>query len=134
MNKVLKNKNATAYFSPKEITYTIVNLADAKKNLTPLQYSCVNLMFNMLSKQKGKQLLDAHGFLKLRNIIMAHFDIVAPYYAFCGDSSLAFLKGLEQNKKPYRDKAHELILEMKFGSSDWEELYHEFVDNFYAAL
>lgn len=73
VKKISKSLTATAYFTPSEIVSAIVNLLEAKKNLTPKEYFYVSVVFDKFNNSKNKLLLNQESFLDLCNDIIAHF-------------------------------------------------------------
>ena len=115
----------------KEIVSAIVNLRDAKKVLTPDEYFFVEVVFEVYRQLNHEVRLDKNGFLGLVNEIIAHFDLIAPYYKFCGDSRMVLMMLLEDEKQIYRQRAKAILEKKAIFREEWMELHQEFLDRFY---
>ena len=134
VNKIFKNENATAFFTPSEIVSGIVNLVDAKKVLSQEEYFFVSIVFETYRQIKKKLLLDKSGFMALCNDIIAHLDLIAPYYQFCGDSR-NWITMLEEGEKfEYRQRAKKLLKEKAIFKKEWRELHQEFLEKFHTVF
>lgn len=134
VNKIFKNENETAYFTPSEIVSGIVNLLDAKKSLTQEEYFFVSVVFELYTRQKNKLLLSKTGFLGLCNEMIAHFDLIAPYYKFCGDRKMQIMKLEETLKHQYRQRAKLILRQKAILKEEWFELHKEFMEIFYPSI
>ena len=132
VNKILKNESETAFFTPSEIVSTIVNLLDAKKSLTPDEYFFVSVVFETYRQIKRKLLLSKSGFIGLCNEIIAHLDLIAPYYKFCGDSRMRILMLEEDEKYEYRQRAKEILKQKAIFKEEWMKLHKEFLEMFHS--
>ena len=132
VKKILKNENETAFFTPKEIVSAIVNLLDAKRNLTYDEYFFVSVVFKAYRCFDEKILLCKRGFLGLCNDIIAHFDLIAPYYRFCGDSRMQILMLVEDEKYEYRQRAKAILEKKAIFKEEWMELHREFKERFHS--
>ena len=132
VNKILKNESETAFFTPSEIVSAIVNLLDAKKSLTPDEYFFVSVVFETYRQIKRKLLLSKSGFIGLCNEIIAHLDLIAPYYKFCGDSRMRILMLEEDEKYEYRQRAKEILKQKAIFKEEWMKLLQEFLEMFHS--
>lgn len=131
VNKILNNEGKTAYFRTREIVSAIVNLMDAQRVLSEEEFKYVYAIYKLYSMVPNKILLSKSGFLELSSDIMAHFDLVAPYYKFCGNSNMKLMILEEGAKREYRKRAKEIINHDKMFGEEWMDLHKEFVKRFY---
>lgn len=132
VNKIFKNENETAFFTPSEIVSAIVNLFDAKKSLTRDEYFFVSLVFETYRQIKRKLLLSKSGFIGLCNEIIAHLDLIAPYYKFCGDSRMRIMMLEEDEKYEYRQRAKAILKQKAIFKEEWMNLHQEFLEMFHS--
>ena len=132
VSKILKNESATAFFSPSEIVSSIVNLLDARRNLTSDEYFHVSVVFETYRQIKEKLLLSKSGFVGLCNEIIAHLDLIAPYYKFCGTSKMNILMLEEDEKYEYRRRAKTILNERGIFKEEWMDLHQEFLEEFHS--
>ena len=132
VNKIFKNENETAFFTPSEIVSAIVNLLDAKKSLTQDEYFFVSVVFETYRQIKRKLLLSKSGFIGLCNEIIAHLDLIAPYYKFCGDSRMRIMMLEEDEKYEYRQRAKAILRQKAIFKEEWMKLHQEFLETFHS--
>ena len=132
VNKIFKNENETAFFTPSEIVSAIVNLLDAKKSLTRDEYFFVSVVFETYRKIKRKLLLSKSGFIGLCSEIIAHLDLIAPYYKFCGDSRMRIMMLEEDEKYEYRQRAKAILKQKAIFKEEWMNLHQEFLEMFHS--
>ncbi len=132
VNKIFSNENATAYFTPSEIVSAIVNLIDAKRCLTSDEYFFVSVIFETYRQNKRKLLLSKIGFMGLCSEIIAHLDLVAPYYKFCGDAKMRIMMLEENEKIAYRQQAKKILYENAIFKDEWMKLHQLFLDEFHS--
>ena len=132
VNKIFKNENETAYFTPSEIVSAIVNLRDAKESLTRDEYFFVSVVFETYRQIKRKLLLSKSGFIGLCNEIIAHLDLIAPYYKFCGDSRMRIMMLEEDEKYEYRQRAKAILKQKAIFKEEWMNLHQEFLEMFHS--
>lgn len=132
VNKIFKNENETAFFTPSEIVSAIVNLLDAKKSLTKDEYFFVSVVFETYRQIKRKLLLSKSGFIGLCNEIIAHLDLIAPYYKFCGDSRMRIMMLEEDEKYEYRQRAKAILKQKAIFKEEWMNLHQEFLEMFHS--
>ena len=130
VNKIFKNENETAFFTPSEIVSAIVNLLDAKKFLTRDEYFFVSVVFETYRQIKRKLLLSKSGFIGLCIEIIAHLDLIAPYYKFCGDSRMRIMMLEEDEKYEYRQRAKAILKQKAIFKEEWMNLHQEFLEMF----
>ena len=134
VNKIFKNENETAFFTPSEIVSAIVNLLDAKKSLTRDEYFFVSVVFETYRQSKSKLLLSKSGFIGLCNEIIAHLDLIAPYYKFCGDSRMRIMMLEEDEKYKYRQRAKAILKQKAIFKEEWMNLHQEFLEMFHSYI
>lgn len=132
VNKIFNNESATAFFTPSEIVSAIVNLIDAKKSLTQEEYFFVSVVFETYRQFKRKLLLSKSGFVGLCNEIIAHLDLIAPYYKFCGDSKMRIMMLEEDEKYEYRQRAKVILKQKAIFKEEWMQLHQEFLEMFHS--
>ncbi len=132
VNKIFNNESATAFFTPSEIVSAIVNLIDAKKSLTQEEYFFVSVVFETYRQFKRKLLLSKSGFVGLCNEIIAHLDLIAPYYKFCGDSKMRIMMLEENEKYEYRQRAKVILKQKAIFKEEWMQLHQEFLEMFHS--
>ena len=132
VNKIFKNERETALFTPSEIVSAIVNLLDAKKTLTQDEYFFVSVVFETYRQIKRKLLLSKSGFIALCNEIIAHLDLIAPYYKFCGDSRMKIMMLEEDEKCKYRQRAKAILKQKAIFKEEWMKLHQEFLEIFHS--
>lgn len=132
VKKLSVNPKATAYFSPNEIVCAIVNMPQAKKVLSVEDYSYVYQVFSEFLHSTEKLLLNREKFICLSTEMIAHFDLIAPYYAYNGNSASMLDSLFDEGKDEYRQRAKDLLHEGKllFGN-EWMQLHQEFMEEFY---
>ena len=131
VNKIQKRIGATEYFTLAEIAFGIVNLWDAKQKLTPQEYFRVTVIHETYKMINKKLCLDYFGFLGVCNEIIAHFDLVAPYYKYCGNNQLQMARLIDNEKLEYRARAKELFEDKLLFREEWMALHKEFMEKFY---
>ena len=132
VNKISKDNSATAFFTTSEIVNSMVNLMDAKNCLSQEEYFFVSVVFETFNLSKNKLLLNQEGFVGLSNEIIAHFDLVAPYYKYCGDPNMQEPKDIEDYKNEYRQRAKILLKNKKIFQDEWMSLHKEFLQEFHS--
>ncbi len=130
--KIQKKLGSAENFTSAEIVSAIINLWDAKKQLSEEEYFFVSVIYEIYSRMKTTILLDYLGFLGLCNDIIAHFDLVAPYYKYCGNNKLKYAYFIDNQKEPYRKKAKILLDEKQLFKDAWMALHEEFMEEFYS--
>ena len=132
VHKIFKNESETAFFTPSEIVSAIVNLLDAKKSLTYDEYIFVSVVFERYRQIKSKVLLSKSGFVGLCNEMIAHFDLIAPYYKICGNSRMRIMMLEEDMKYEYRHRAKAILKQKAIFGEEWMELHKEFLEVFHS--
>ena len=133
VNKIFSNEKATAVFRVREIVYAIVNLLDAQKELSKEEYFFVAVAFGAFNRTKKKLRLSRDGFVGLCNDIIAHFDLIAPYYQFCGNPEVGETMRLEEcDKYAFRLRARAILRRKELFGEEWMELHEEFMNEFYS--
>ena len=132
VKKIQKKSGATANFTIAEIASAIVNLWDAKQRLTPQEYFYISFIYETYKMMNRKLCLDCLGFLGVCDEIIAHFDLVAPYYKYCGNNKLQAERFIDSEKFEYRNRAKKLLEDKKLFSEEWMTLHKEFMEEFYS--
>ncbi len=122
---------ATANFKISEITMATVNLMDAKRCLSAQQYFYVEVVYKTFSSMKKTLSLNKNGFLGFSYNLMAHYDLIGPYYKFCGDKNMTLVALQEPDKLAYRRRAKKLLDMGLIFQEEWMALHQEFLDAFY---
>ncbi len=131
--KIFKNDDKYARFSLSEMVSAIVNLKDAENNLKVKEYMYVLQAYYFLKRKKEKRYMNKKIFLEFADLIMADFDMVVPYYRFCGNSGMsAIMLANEEDKYEYRERAKKILMNNGFYGKEWESLRGEFIDAFYS--
>lgn len=130
--KIQKNLGYSEKFTVAEIVNAIINLWDAKKQLDSEEYFYVSVLYEIYSRMKTVMQLDYLGYLGVCNEIIAHFDLVAPYYKYCGNNKLVNAYFIDDQKLPYRKVAKKLLEEKKIFKEEWMSLHEEFMEEFYS--
>lgn len=78
-------KGKKAKLSKSQIAFCIINLMNAKKNLTPEQFEEFKNIFNYIEKDKEKHLMDLDEYLRTCDEIIAEFEKIAPFEMYCGE-------------------------------------------------
>ena len=82
-----KIKNGkTAKLSLAQICSLIINLIDARNNLSEEQFAAIRTLYNAYQTQTEKRLLDYDGYLDAAINIIQRFDKLAPYEKYSGNS------------------------------------------------
>ena len=111
-----------------------INLRDAQNRLEPLEYAAVAKTFDTLRTHTQRVPVDYENYAKMRNDIIAYFDLIAPFYKFCGNDRFGAIEAaLESKKRPYRIRAKMLMGEATESNlEEFYELHEEFVNEFYS--
>lgn len=131
IKKISGDPNAVAKFSVREITGTLVNLLDAKRELSSYENFWVNRLYTAFRERKSKLSLNFKEFMELHNKLIAHFDLVAPYYKFSGNPNLKITVLLEGGKTDFRRRAKMLLDNYEIFNDKWFELHQEFYEIFH---
>lgn len=132
IENIMNSSNAMEYFTPKEIVYGNVNLADAQSALTPKEYYFVSRVFEKYSMMNKKLLFSHDDFVIFLNKMIAEFDLVAPYYKYSGNTDSILDRQFDFIKSDFRKKARVLLEQNKIFSLDWQKLHNDFYVSFYA--
>ncbi len=109
-NRIMRNvrkiyNGGTAKLSVADISNVIINLFDAKRNLTPEQFSGVHVMYKKCQEKTEMRLLDKDAYLETALNLILEFDKAAPYEYYSGGqtqqwaSALNTLREEEQAKR-----------------------------------
>ena len=131
VNKILKDEKKTAVFTPREITFASVNLAQAARNLTFGEYCAVSEIFHIHGQLKEKRRMNRTAFLTMRSMILAQFDLIAPVCKFCGDPSKTVSLRKEKEKEEYRKRAEDILADGGLFQEEWMALCQEFWEKFH---
>lgn len=123
---------ATESFSVAEITKAFVDLHAAKKALTEEEFRLVKIAFEIFCQKDEARLLDKAGLVALCDELISQFDLIAPYYRFCGEN-VGIASVAEPMKQLYRLKAKRLLKSgLPFFGKEWEELRKDFAEEFFS--
>lgn len=131
VNKILKDEKKTAVFTPREITFASVNLAQAAHNLTFGEYCAVSEIFHIHGQLKEKRRMNRTAFLTMRSMILAQFDLIAPVCKFCGDPNKTVSLRKEKEKEEYRKRAEDILADGGLFQEEWMALCQEFWEKFH---
>lgn len=92
----IKNNGGTAKLSPSQITNLLINLPDAKKNLTEEQFNTVYFLYKEMNSITRKMTLDIDGYYEQAINIIKMFDKCAPYEKYSGGDELETMLLLRQ--------------------------------------
>lgn len=130
INLITSNHIYSTEFSVKELADGIVNIQDAQKNLSTLEYLNFMKIYNYYKNSQKQMTLNYEKFLSVCNDIISNYDLAAPYHKYCGYESM-FAEFVENEKKPYRNKARILLNQNLQFSQSWNVLNSEFKQKFY---
>lgn len=120
------------YFTVDEIVDGLINLFEAKEKLSPQEYAYVLQFYESYKRCNRELSLDNIAFLGLSIDIISTFDLIAPYYIFCGHEDTEFMQEREYEKHGYRLRALKLLDEQPNNFKvEWESLHEEFMTEFY---
>ncbi len=131
MEKIKTNLGETEEFSVAEMAFGLVNLADAKNFLTEDEYYYVKIIYNAFQKKQEKHILNFFTFIAAGDQMIAHFDLVAPFYKYSGSDDPQAGAIIDYKKSSYRLKAHQLIDDNKLFNEEWMILHAKFMEEFY---
>lgn len=132
VKRIQSKAGLTEYFTPAEIVVHIVNLWDAKQKLSSHEFFCVNVLYELFKKVDKELCLTFDGYFGACNDIIAHFDLVAPYYQYCGSDELSMAVLFEPGKISYRERAKKLFDKKLIFKEEWMELHDEFMEKFWS--
>lgn len=118
-------------FSYSEIASMVVNLVDAKDRLTNEEYRSVVLVYNAYMKKKEQMQLSYFGFEIIMEEVIISFDMVAPFYKFCGNDN-AFSRDNEYLKEPIRREIRKVVEDRKVFGSEWNKMHELFEEEFWS--
>ena len=133
---IVQDENKKEYFTRKEIMYAVVNLVDARNKLPKRDSIYVERAFQKLddifSRNEEKILMDKNCYLREAYNLISHFDLIAPYYMFCGNSeNMLFHEVFDDLKNDYRIRARKILEAGRFLTDEWNKLQKEFATKFY---
>lgn len=132
VKKIQKNLGSAEMFTSSEIVSAIINLRDARKRLDPKEFFYVSVIYEVYSRMETKIQLDYLGYLGVCNEMIAHFDLVAPYYKYCGNNKLIDAYFIDNQKLEYRKSAKQLLEDKKLFKEEWMLLHGKFKEKFYS--
>lgn len=100
------------FLSIADITNLIVNLQDAKRNLSHEQFSAVYSVFQCLMKCRTKLEFDLYGYYEQATIIIGVFNQIAPYEKYSGmekTEALFFMDGIMPILEDLKPKSEALL-------------------------
>lgn len=91
IGSVQKIKNGeTAKLSISQITGLLINLIDAKENLSAYEFNQIYSLFNSLRTCKRKTEMNYESYLQQAVDIIKRFDAIAPYEKYSGGNEIEF--------------------------------------------
>ena len=132
--EIERREGAVAYFSPQEILIRIIDLLTAQDVLTEEDYKIVRIIYDHYRSLKEKKPLSFPDFLKLQNEMIAHFDLIGPYYLFSGSEPTKEAEAAESRKHGYRERAKKILASGYLFGSDWMRLHQAFYEAFYTPI
>lgn len=120
-----------AKISIAQITNLIVNLPDAKNNLSEDQFSEIYKKYNELQKCKTKMPCDMDGYLKIALQIIQELDSIAPYEKYSGGNELEFnflMQELRTNGSSYGNEGPLLNTNQTVPTSEGEKRPSNVID------
>ena len=124
-------KGEIANLSISQIVNIIINLLDAKKNLSQEQYKNVHMLYNEYRKCNTKLQLTMNGYLNIAIKLIKSFDRIAPYEKYSGGNELEFSFMMqdirsEVNSQNIKEELNNLV--DMYGDSNDENINY-FVEN-----
>lgn len=117
MKKVEKIKaGGKELLSIADITNLIINLPDAKRNLSSNQFSAVHSLFQYLQKCRTNMELDLTGYYEEAAIIIGIFNQIAPYEKYSGmeqTEALFFMNGIKPLLDELKPRSEALLNSIK---------------------
>ncbi len=89
----------TAKLSISQVTNLLINLPDAERNLTGIEFSKVYALYKELRKCNTKLEMDLEGYYETAVKIIIKFDKLAPYEKYCGGNSSEYLFLMDEIRK-----------------------------------
>jgi len=99
--------------------------------LSEEDFQNVMTLFRVFQETDRTLHMDRERYLCFCTDMMAHFDLIAPYYLFCGNKDMEIAAFLEEEKEPYRRKAKWLLRRNQLFQEEWIELHSDFKSSFY---
>jgi len=124
-------KGEIANLSMSQIVNAIINLSDAKKNLSQEQYKNVYMLYREYRKCNTKLQLTMNGYLNIAIKLIKSFDRIAPYEKYSGGNELEFSFMMqdirsEVNSQNIKEELNNLV--DMYGDSNDENINY-FVEN-----
>ena len=123
----------TEKFSPAETVPALVNQMDAQKKFSMEDYLNVRRFINVFKEINEEVYLSYWNFFLFCDEIIAHFDLIVPYYKICGNDNPK-VSSNEPEKDSYRLRAKKILKDEPLFGDAWMDLYEEFIVEFYPAL
>ena len=132
IQRIKNEPGRTEEFTLGEIVSGLINLIEAKENLSKWEYETVLLFFKKYQRYDKKYTLDHFGFFKLSMKIIATFDLIAPYYLYSGQEETDFMQERQDEKYEYRWRAKQLLEQPPSNfTEEWNSLRTAFMNEFY---
>ena len=131
MQNLKSNPQVTETFTIAELATVVVNLLDAIQVLPPTDYLYLKKIYDKYQCDVSHITVTFQEYLSYCDKIISNYDMVVPYYKVCGSSELYISALLEDDKRPYREKAKKLIDNGMLFSNEWKLLNHVFYKEFY---
>ncbi|MBO5480812.1 MAG: hypothetical protein J6A63_06470 [Clostridia bacterium] len=135
VQRIKNNPGKIECFTVHEIVAGLVNLLEAKENLSSQEYAYVLQIYESYKRTDKEIFLDNMAFFGLSIDIISSFDLVAPYYMFCGQDDTEFMREKEDEKYDYRLRALQLLEKQPNDFKEqWNTLHEEFMYKFYLSI
>ena len=136
VKKLRYDHNVKECFTKSELVVGIVNLREAQTVLSFKENFYVNAVYEKYQQDTKPMYLNYEEYLNITDEMIAHFDLVAPWYKYCGDSGMRLTGELatlvDKAKSSFRKRAWALIDEKKIFRDEWVILQKEFRNEFYS--
>lgn len=139
LSSIRSNITKYEYFRISEIVSGLINLMDAKENLSHSEYNEIALVYDALTTDHTQIKLNLEAYYLLIIRLISNFDLIAPFFKFCGNEEINedFLID-EGNKSLFRHQASNLIegkneQEVKdlLRSQQWKSLQSRYIVQFF---
>ena len=131
VGQLYNTPNLKQSFTLFEIANELIDLKKAEESLTSQEFDEVLNMCKGYQEMHQKIYLNLNDYLSVCKTIISWFDIFAPYYKYCRNSSQEYSKEIEEQKEIYRIKVRELSKDPYLTQNDVDALRNEFHNKFY---
>lgn len=109
----IKDGKSMANLSIAQITVLIVNMQDAKKNLSKQKFEEVYAYYEELRKCVRKMPIDLYMYYELSSMIVLGFDSIAPYELYNGGSTFEGRAIVQAARAQYGDRENPFLPKQK---------------------